>query len=67
MANSLVLDALMALGDSTRREVVQRLPQGPRPVGELARTLAVTRPAVSQHLRILKDAGLASEFAGVGR
>ena len=47
-----------ALGDSTRREILERLRDGPKPVGELARGLPVSRPAVSQHLRILKEAGL---------
>jgi DNA-binding transcriptional ArsR family regulator len=47
-----------ALGDATRRAIVERLRQGPRAVGELARNLPVSRPAVSQHLRVLKDAGL---------
>ena len=47
-----------ALGDPTRREILERLRERPRPVGELARELPVSRPAVSQHLRILKDAGL---------
>jgi DNA-binding transcriptional ArsR family regulator len=51
----LVLDAL---GDPTRREILERLRAGPRPVGELARELPVSRPAVSQHLKVLKDAGL---------
>ena len=46
------------LGDSTRRAIFERLAQGPRSVGELAEELPVTRPAVSQHLRVLKDAGL---------
>jgi DNA-binding transcriptional ArsR family regulator len=46
------------LGDPTRRAIFERLAAGPRPVGELARGLPVSRPAVSQHLRVLKDAGL---------
>ena len=46
------------LGDSTRRAIFERLGRGPCSVGELARELPVTRPAVSQHLRVLKDAGL---------
>ena len=49
---------LDALGDPTRRSIFERLRRGPRPVGELARDLPVSRPAVSQHLRVLKDAGL---------
>jgi DNA-binding transcriptional ArsR family regulator len=49
---------LTALGDPTRRAIFERLAERPRAVGELARGLPVTRPAVSQHLRVLKDAGL---------
>ena len=55
--------ALSALGDPTRREIFERLVKRPSAVGELANTLPVTRPAVSQHLRVLKDAGLVSETA----
>ena len=47
-----------ALGDPTRREIFERLAERPTAVGELARGLPVSRPAVSQHLRVLKDAGL---------
>lgn len=47
-----------ALGDPTRRAVFERLREGPRPVGELAAGLPVSRPAVSQHLRVLEGAGL---------
>jgi DNA-binding transcriptional ArsR family regulator len=47
-----------ALGDPTRRAIFERLSAGPLPVGELARDLPVSRPAVSQHLKVLKDAGL---------
>jgi DNA-binding transcriptional ArsR family regulator len=50
-----------ALGDPTRREIMERLRTGPRPVGELAAELPVSRPAVSQHLRVLKEAGLVTE------
>jgi DNA-binding transcriptional ArsR family regulator len=46
------------LGDSTRRAIFELLAEGPSPVGELARELPVTRPAVSQHLKVLKEAGL---------
>jgi len=49
---------LDALGDWTRRQILEALRPGPRAVGELARELPVSRPAVSQHLRVLKDAGL---------
>ena len=51
-------DAIAALADPTRRTVFERLRSGPQPVVELARGLHVSRPAVSQHLRVLKDAGL---------
>jgi DNA-binding transcriptional ArsR family regulator len=50
-----------ALHDPTRRAVLERLRAGPRPVGEIARGLPVTRPAVSQHLKVLKDAGLVAD------
>ena len=56
--NGIVLDAL---GDWTRRQIFEALKQGPRSVGELAAGLPVSRPAVSQHLRVLKDAGLVSD------
>ena len=50
-----------ALGDPTRRTIFERLAQRPMAVGELAGELPVSRPAVSQHLRVLKDAGLVRE------
>jgi DNA-binding transcriptional ArsR family regulator len=50
-----------ALGDPTRRAIFEQLRRGPRPVGEIAGALPVSRPAVSQHLRVLKDAGLVTE------
>jgi DNA-binding transcriptional ArsR family regulator len=50
--------ALDALGDGTRRAVLEALRRGPRAVGEIAADLPVSRPAVSQHLRALKEAGL---------
>ena len=50
-----------ALADPTRRTVFEKLRSGPRSVGELAEGLPVSRPAVSQHLRALKDAGLVQE------
>ena len=53
--------ALHALADETRRLVFERLRAGPRPVGELAKSLPVSRPAVSQHLRVLKEAKLVRE------
>jgi DNA-binding transcriptional ArsR family regulator len=49
---------LAALGDPTRRQVFELLRAGPRSVGELAAGLPVSRPAVSQHLRVLEEAGL---------
>jgi DNA-binding transcriptional ArsR family regulator len=52
------LAAWSALGDRTRLTIFERLTKRPYPVGELAKGLAVSRPAVSQHLRVLKDAGL---------
>jgi DNA-binding transcriptional ArsR family regulator len=51
-------DGLTALGDPTRRAIFELLADRPRPVGELASELPVSRPAVSQHLKVLKDAGL---------
>lgn len=54
-ATARVLDAL---GDPTRRAVLEVLRGGAQPVGEIARHLPVSRPAVSQHLRVLKEAGL---------
>ena len=51
-------DGLTALGDPTRRAIFERLADRPRAVGELASELPVSRPAVSQHLKVLKDAGL---------
>ncbi len=53
--------AFAALADPTRRAVFERLAHGPRPVGELAEGLPVSRPAVSQHLKVLKEAGLVSD------
>lgn len=54
-------DGLAALGDRTRRAIVTHLAEGPRAVGELADELPVSRPAVSQHLKVLKEAGLVTE------
>ena len=56
-------DSLTALADPTRRAVFELLADGPRPVGALARALPVSRPAVSQHLRVLKAAGLVVDRA----
>src|SRR6202161_2321950 len=58
MTNAL---AFAALADPTRREVFERLARGPLPVGELAEGLPVSRPAVSQHLKVLKEAGLVND------
>jgi DNA-binding transcriptional ArsR family regulator len=52
---------MTALADPTRRAVFERLRGGPQAVGEIARSLPVSRPAVSQHLRVLKTAGLVDE------
>jgi DNA-binding transcriptional ArsR family regulator len=54
-------NALMVLADPTRRKVFERLRAGPRPVNMLAAGLPVSRPAVSQHLKALKNAGLVEE------
>jgi DNA-binding transcriptional ArsR family regulator len=54
---------LDALGDATRRAIVSRLLDGPKPVGELARGFPISRPAISQHLRVLKDAKLVVDRA----
>src|SRR5262249_49957362 len=59
--SSKALDGLAALGDPTRRTIFERVAARPAAVGELARGLPVSRPAVSQHLRVLKEAGLVSE------
>ena len=56
-------DGWGALGDPTRRSIVLQLAERPQAVGELAATLPVSRPAVSQHLKVLKDAGLVAEHA----
>jgi len=56
-------DVMGPLADSTRRAIVERLAERPQAVGELADQLPVSRPAVSQHLKILKDAGLVTERA----
>lgn len=51
-------DAMSALADPTRRAIVERLRDGPAAVGQVAEGLPVSRPAVSQHLRVLSDVGL---------
>jgi DNA-binding transcriptional ArsR family regulator len=57
------VDPWTALGDPTRKAIFEYLVDGPRAVVELARELPVSRPAVSQHLRVLKDAGLVIDRA----
>jgi DNA-binding transcriptional ArsR family regulator len=52
-----------ALGDPTRRAIFERLANGPKAVGEIASELPVSRPAVSQHLKVLKQAGLVTDRA----
>ena len=56
-------EAWTALGDRTRRAIVLSLAERPQAVGELAADLPVSRPAVSQHLKVLKEAGLVTEQA----
>ncbi|GAA0935773.1 ArsR/SmtB family transcription factor [Virgisporangium aurantiacum] len=56
-------DAWDLLGDPTRRAIVECLAERPRAVGELADVLPISRPAVSQHLKVLKDAGLVTDRA----
>ena len=53
--------ALAALSDPTRRAVFERVLEAPRSVNEIAKAMPISRPAVSQHLRVLKDAGLVHE------
>ncbi len=57
------VDVWTALGDATRRAIFERLADRPRAVGELAAEFPVSRPAVSQHLKVLKDAGLVIDRA----
>jgi DNA-binding transcriptional ArsR family regulator len=56
-------DGFDALGDPTRRAIIACLAERPRAVGELADELPISRPAVSQHLKVLKDAGLVTDRA----
>ena len=61
-------EAWNALGDPSRRAIVECLAERPRAVGELADDLPISRPAVSQHLRVLKEAGLVTDLvAGTRR
>jgi len=55
--------ALQSISDPTRRSVLESLRAGPQAVGEIAKNLPVSRPAVSQHLKVLKDAGLVKDRA----
>jgi len=59
--NMTLNQTFFALSDPTRRQVLAEIKLGPKPVGEIAETLPVSRPAVSQHLRVLKEAGLVQE------
>ncbi|WP_296595834.1 helix-turn-helix transcriptional regulator [Phenylobacterium sp.] len=63
--NDPVAAALDALGDPTRRELYERILARPSRIGALASAVTVTRPAVSHHVRVLKDAGLVREEEGV--
>ena len=56
-------DGWSVLADGTRRAIVSRLADGPQAVGQLAAGLPVSRPAVSQHLKVLKEAGLVTQEA----
>ena len=56
-------DAVGALGDPTRRAILESLARSPKAVGQLAKELPITRPAVSQHLRVLKEVGLVVDRA----
>ena len=58
-----VLDRIGVLGDPTRRTIFELVAERARPVGEIAEHVPVTRPAVSQHLKVLKDAGLVADRA----
>ena len=62
-ANATPESALTALSDPTRRAIFERLVEGPQAVGEIASELPVSRPAVSQHLKVLKEAGLVIDAA----
>jgi DNA-binding transcriptional ArsR family regulator len=52
---------MAALADPTRQEILEKLRAGPRPVGEIAAGMSISRPAVSQHLKVLKESGLVAE------
>jgi DNA-binding transcriptional ArsR family regulator len=57
----MIYGLLAALGDPMRRDILEKLRSGPRPVGEIAAGMPISRPAVSQHLKVLKDSGLVTE------
>jgi DNA-binding transcriptional ArsR family regulator len=57
------LDAWAVLGDASRRTIIERLSAGPCTVTELAELMPISRPAVSQHLKVLKDAGIVHDAA----
>jgi len=61
------LEPLTALGDPTRRAIFERLASGPMAVGAIAREFPISRPAVSQHLGLLKQAGLVTDRAVANR
>ena len=56
-------DPFEALGDPNRREILRLLSSGDKPVQEIAAAMTISRPAVSRHLRLLKDAGMVAEHA----
>jgi DNA-binding transcriptional ArsR family regulator len=56
-------DPFEALGDANRREILRLLSGGDKPVQEIAAAMPISRPAVSRHLRLLKDAGMVAEHA----
>ena len=56
-------DPFEALGDANRREILRLLSSGDKPVGEIAAAMPISRPAVSRHLRLLKDASMVTEQA----
>lgn len=63
MVQALAGDPFEALGDANRREILRLLREGDKPVQEIAAAMPISRPAVSRHLRLLKDAGLVAEEA----
>ena len=63
MTNALLTDTITALADPTRRAVFEAVFRAPAAVGDLAKDLPVSRPAVSQHLKVLSDAGLVTAHA----